>query len=137
MEYIGIFVLVTFSIVLGETLSNLVTPMVIKRLGIGQQPQPTPSTIPDIMNHLNILVDSEFVAVVEVPNMIKNIQLISDFEKVQTEITKNVLNGLSTAFFIKVNMAGLKKDYIITYVTRRTNAKILNYINEHNFTLKK
>ena len=137
MEYVGIFILVTFSIIIGETLSNLVTPMLIKRLGVGQQPQPTPSTIPDILKYLNILVDSEFVAVVEVPNMIKNIQLISDFEKVQTEITKNVLNGLSTAFFLKVNMAGLKKDYIITYVTRRTNAKILSYISEHNFTLKK
>lgn len=137
MEYIGYFILITFSVIIGETLSNLVTPMLIKRLGIGQQPQPTPSTIPDILNYLNILVDSEFVAVVEVPNLIKDIQLISDFEKVQTEITKNVLNGLSTAFFIKVNMAGLKKDYIIRYVTRRTNGKIFKYISEHNFSLKK
>lgn len=137
MEYIILLIIITISFILGGITTNLITPMIIKRLGLNQPIQPTPSTIPEILGYLNTLIDSEFSSVVELPNTVRGIQLISDFEKVQTEITKNVLNGLSTAFFIKVNMAGLKRDYIITYVTRRATMKIMGYISVNNFSLKK
>lgn len=90
-----------------------------------------------ILNELDAIVNIEFLSVVEIPNTIRDAQVITDFEKVQTEVTKNVINSLSTIFFKQCNIAGLKRDYIITYITRRVTFKIIDYCREHNFSLKK
>ena len=94
----------------------------------------------DIMNlleELNAMIKIEFIAVVEAPNMVRQISVISDIEKIQKEIVRNVVNGLSTKFFIMCNNAGLKREYILTYITRKTLYEIWGYIKDHNFTPKK
>lgn len=108
---------------------------------INRSPKPIPprqsGMMIDILNELDALVNIEFLSVVEIPNMVRQVDSIYDFEKVQTEVTKNVINSLSTTFFLQCNAAGLKRDYIITYITRRSTFKVIDYCREHNFTLKK
>jgi hypothetical protein len=93
--------------------------------------------MPNILNELNVLIDIEFLSIVEAPNFVRQAEIIGDFEKVQTELTKNVLNSLSTAFFLQANQAGLKQDYIMTYVARKCTMVIIDYMKEHNLSLKK
>jgi hypothetical protein len=89
-----------------------------------------------ILGELNSLIDIEFMTVVEAPNAVRQVDIISDFEKVQTEVTRNVLNSLSTAFFIQANAAGLKQEYIMTYVARKTTLVVIDYMKTHNFNFK-
>ena len=107
----------------------------------------TPKPIPpiklasgDIMNlisELNAVVDLEFISVVEAPNKLHKIDTITDFDKVQKEITKNVVDSLSTKFFIMANNAGVKRSYVLTIVTRRVTFDLFDYMRKHNFTPRK
>lgn len=90
-----------------------------------------------LLAELNALIDIEFLSIVEAPNSIRDVDVIADFEKVQTEVTKNVLNSLSTTFFIQANNAGLKQEYIMTYVARKSTMVVIEYMKTHNFSLKK
>ena len=58
-------------------------------------------------------------------------------EKIQKEIVTNITKGLSTKFFLMCNNAGLKREYVLTYITRKTLYEIWKYMKEHNFTPKK
>ena len=92
--------------------------------------------IANILSELDLLIDMEIVGVINVPLMVKEIPLIQDFKNMQSEITHNVIESLSTNFFLECNKAGIKRAYIITYVTRRTNVKMLEFMQQHNYSLK-
>lgn len=91
-------------------------------------------TITAIVDELNMLVDIEFISVIEAPMMVQDLQVITNFEEYQKEIVKNVIDGLSTQFYLSANMAGITRAYINQYVTRRTTYKIVDYMRSHNFT---
>ena len=91
-------------------------------------------TITSIIDEMNILVDIEFISVVEAPMMTQDLQVITNFEEFQKEIVQNVLVGLSTQFYLSANMAGMTRAYINQYITRRTTYKIVDYMRNHNFT---
>ena len=129
--------LVTLAVVVGNLIVNVVAPLVLKKFSKPAEPKPTDITLPTLLDYLNKMVELEFISVVEVPNYITEKNLVTDFEVVQTEIVKNVMNAFSSSFFKGANIAGVKQDYIITFVTRSTNAKLLGYMREHNFKLKK
>ena len=118
---------------------GLIVGFIIGKIVSSKDPVPPykPGSMIDMLNELDALVNIEFLSVVEIPNKVRSNEVISDFEKAQTEVTKNVLNSLTTIFFKQANIAGLKRDYIITYITRRVTFKIIDYCREHNFTLKK
>mgnify|MGYP000933501098 FL=1 len=91
-------------------------------------------TITSIIDEMNMLVDIEFISVVEAPMMTQDLQVITNFEEFQKEIVQNVLVGLSTQFYLSANMAGMTRAYINQYITRRTTYKIVDYMRNHNFT---
>lgn len=91
-------------------------------------------TITSIIDEMNMLVDIEFISVIEAPMMVQDLQVITNFEEYQKEIVKNVIDGLSTQFYLSANMAGITRAYINQYVTRRTTYKIVDYMRSHNFT---
>lgn len=91
-------------------------------------------TITNIIDEMNILVDIEFISVIEAPMMTQDLQVITNFEEFQKEIVQNVIGSLSTQFYLSANMAGITRSYINQYVTRRTTYKIVDYMRSHNFT---
>lgn len=91
-------------------------------------------SITTIIDELNMLVDIEFISVIEAPMMVQDLQVITNFEEYQKEIVSNIVEGLSTQFYLSANMAGITRDYINQYITRRTTYKIVDYMRTHNFT---
>lgn len=136
MENFILFLVVTAAVIVGNLLVNLALPALMKHLNPPQLP-PKQYDLSETFNILNKLVELEFISVIEVPYYVKGINVIGDFRKVQTEIVNNVMNALSSKFLMSCNSAGIKLDYVITFVTRTTNAKLIDYMKIHNFTLKK
>ena len=124
-------------------LANIVSEVILTviQTKFMKKKAPTPpfnkDAMPNILHELNALIDIEFLSIVEAPNVVRGVDAIGDFEKVQTEVTKNVLNSLSTAFFLQANQAGLKQEYIMTYVARKSTMVIIEYMKTHNFNFKK
>jgi hypothetical protein len=133
-----LFLIVTGGVIVGNLVVSLLVPLLMKKVSGGKEElKPTQITLPTLLDYLNKLVELEFISVVEVPSYINGKNLITDFEEIQTEIVKNVMNSFSTSFFKGANMAGVKRDYLITFVTRATNARLIGYMKDHNFSLKK
>ena len=133
MDYLLLIPTIIISMVIYEGLSILINKK------FGPKPVPPPVQKPLIANllaELDLLIDMEIVGVVEVPLLVKDIPLITDFKEVQLEVIRNVTDSLSSAFFLEANRCGLKRNYILVYITRRTHAKLLEFMKEHNFTLK-
>lgn len=136
IQYISILIMMLIIIILGcrivykdwsirrETLERQINPPI----PIQQK------TITSIIDEMNMLVDIEFISVVEAPMMTQDLQVITNFEEFQKEIVQNVLVGLSTQFYLSANMAGMTRAYINQYITRRTTYKIVDYMRNHNFT---
>lgn len=129
----------TLSVAIGLLLAGLVKFIIMNFLGAsGKAPMIAPGQKPaitDVLSELNMLIQLECVAVIDAPQSVKQIPLINDFQEVQMEIIHNVLESLSMGFWAYCNQAGLKKSYIITYVTRRSHAEILSFMQEHNFSM--
>ena len=97
---------------------------------------PKPKMV-DILTELDMLIQIECVGLIDIPQNIKSIPLITDFREIQMELIHNVLESLSSTFWMECNRCGLKKDYIITYTTRRANEEILKFIKKYNYDLSK
>jgi hypothetical protein len=123
------------SVLVGNILSTIALGALMKKPPTVQKF--AKGDIINILDELNAMIKLEFIAVVEAPNTLRQIDVISDVNKIQREVVQNVTNGLSTKFFLMCNQAGLKKDYIYTYITRKTLYEIWGYMREHNFTPKK
>ena len=133
---VGWFCLVVAGVMVGNILSTFVLSKVMAK------PTPPPvkfgkGDIVNIIDELNTMIQLEFIAVVEAPNTLRQVEVISDVEKIQKEIVTNITKGLSTKFFLMCNNAGLKREYVLTYITRKTLYEIWKYMKEHNFTPKK
>ena len=127
IQYISILILMLIIIILGCRIESLERQM--------NPPIPIQQkTITSIIDEMNMLVDIEFISVVEAPMMTQDLQVITNFEEFQKEIVQNVLVGLSTQFYLSANMAGMTRAYINQYITRRTTYKIVDYMRNHNFT---
>ena len=135
-----LFFIILLAVMVGEGLTAVVVPILLKRFGVGAQEIPPTvfnGTLQDLLSQLSLLVDQEFMAVVEIPQMTNDLPLITDFEKIQTEIVKNVMFSLSTIFFKKANVMGVKREYLTKFVVRRTSFRMLEYMRNHNFRVKK
>lgn len=97
---------------------------------------PKPKMV-DVLTELDMLIQIECVGLIDLPQNIKSIPLITDFREVQMELIHNVLEALSTSFWMECNRVGLKREYIITYTTRRANEEILRFIKKYNYDLTK
>lgn len=93
-------------------------------------------SIDELLQSLDVLINLEFVAVVEAPMMTQDLKVINDFEKYQSEITHSVISSLSTGFYLTANMTGVTSEYIRQYVARRVTYKLVDYMRVNNFTLQ-
>jgi hypothetical protein len=136
IQHISILILMLIIIILGCRI--VYKDWSIRRESLERQMNPPipiqQKTITSIIDEMNILVDIEFISVVEAPMMTQDLQVITNFEEFQKEIVQNVLVGLSTQFYLSANMAGMTRAYINQYITRRTTYKIVDYMRNHNFT---
>lgn len=136
IQYISILIMMLIIIILGCRI--VYKDWSIRRETLERQMNPPipiqQKTITNIIDEMNMLVDIEFISVVEAPMMTQDLQVITNFEEFQKEIVQNVLVGLSTQFYLSANMAGMTRAYINQYITRRTTYKIVDYMRNHNFT---
>ena len=136
IQYISIFIMMLIIIILGCRI--IYKDWSIRRETLERQINPPipiqQKTITSIIDEMNMLVDIEFISVVEAPMMTQDLQVITNFEEFQKEIVQNILVGLSTQFYLSANMAGMTRAYINQYITRRTTYKIVDYMRNHNFT---
>lgn len=136
IQYISILIMMLIIIILGCRI--IYKDWSIRRESLERQMNPPipiqQKTITAIIDEMNMLVDIEFISVVEAPMMTQDLQVITNFEEFQKEIVQNVLVGLSTQFYLSANMAGMTRAYINQYITRRTTYKIVDYMRNHNFT---
>lgn len=136
IQYISILIMILIIIILGCRI--IYKDWSIRRETLERQMNPPipiqQKTITSIIDEMNMLVDIEFISVVEAPMMTQDLQVITNFEEFQKEIVQNVLVGLSTQFYLSANMAGMTRAYINQYITRRTTYKIVDYMRNHNFT---
>lgn len=136
IQHISILIMMLIIIILGCRI--VYKDWSIRRETLERQMNPPipiqQKTITSIIDEMNILVDIEFISVVEAPMMTQDLQVITNFEEFQKEIVQNVLVGLSTQFYLSANMAGMTRAYINQYITRRTTYKIVDYMRNHNFT---
>lgn len=136
IQHISILILMLIIIILGCRI--VYKDWSIRRESLERQMNPPipiqQKTITSIIDEMNMLVDIEFISVVEAPMMTQDLQVITNFEEFQKEIVQNVLVGLSTQFYLSANMAGMTRAYINQYITRRTTYKIVDYMRNHNFT---
>ena len=136
IQYISILITMLIIIILGCRI--IYKDWSIRRETLERQMNPPipiqQKTITNIIDEMNMLVDIEFISVVEAPMMTQDLQVITNFEEFQKEIVQNVLVGLSTQFYLSANMAGMTRAYINQYITRRTTYKIVDYMRNHNFT---
>lgn len=136
IQHISILIMMLIIIILGCRI--IYKDWSIRRETLERQMNPPipiqQKTITNIIDEMNMLVDIEFISVVEAPMMTQDLQVITNFEEFQKEIVQNVLVGLSTQFYLSANMAGMTRAYINQYITRRTTYKIVDYMRNHNFT---
>ena len=136
IQYISMLIMMLIIIILGCRI--VYKDWSIRRETLERQMNPPipiqQKTITNIIDEMNMLVDIEFISVVEAPMMTQDLQVITNFEEFQKEIVQNVLVGLSTQFYLSANMAGMTRAYINQYITRRTTYKIVDYMRNHNFT---
>lgn len=136
IQHISILIMMLIIIILGCRI--IYKDWSIRRETLERQINPPipiqQKTITNIIDEMNMLVDIEFISVVEAPMMTQDLQVITNFEEFQKEIVQNVLVGLSTQFYLSANMAGMTRAYINQYITRRTTYKIVDYMRNHNFT---
>lgn len=136
IQYISMLIMMLIIIILGCRI--VYKDWSIRRETLERQMNPPipiqQKTITSIIDEMNMLVDIEFISVVEAPMMTQDLQVITNFEEFQKEIVQNVLVGLSTQFYLSANMAGMTRAYINQYITRRTTYKIVDYMRNHNFT---
>lgn len=131
-----LFIMMLIIIIIGDKI--IYKEWLIRRESLERQMTPPipiqQKTITAIIDEMNMLVDIEFISVVEAPMMVQDLQVITNFEEYQKEIVRNVVDGLSTQFYLSANMAGITRVYINQYITRRTTYKIVDYMRTHNFT---
>lgn len=135
MKLVGIIVI---ALIITKAIKMIIESFFIKGNNNAQMMMlpPKPKMV-DILTELDMLIQIECVGLIDLPQNVKNIPLITDFREIQMELIHNVLEALSTSFWMECNRVGLKREYIITYTTRRANEEILKFIKKYNYDLTK
>ena len=134
-EFLSILLAVVIGIPIGMFISKLVISFFS---GGGKPPGASGPRIPiaQFLEEINVLVKLEILAIVEIPQAVKEIPLIQDFNEIQTTVIHNVVESLSSQMWLLANQSGITRNYLIKYITRRTHAEMLDYMEQHNYSLK-
>lgn len=90
-------------------------------------------TLPEYTAELDAIIDSEFNFVVVMSHLGKNINMITDFKELVQEIVGNVRKNVTPEYIRAFTKStNLSKNYIYTYIIRRTELKIMDYIKNNN-----
>ena len=117
------------AILITNIVSNMMGPNIAAPLG------PKPS-IADLLSELNMLIELECIALIDIPQSVKAIPLITDFQSLQNELIHNVVESLSTRMWREFNNAGVKRNYVLKYITRKCHAEMLKFMENNNFSLR-
>ena len=91
------------------------------------------SSMQDIINELNALIELEFMFSLELPYEGKDVKRITDFEAVLQDITQGVIACLDEeTFFARARYTGLSEEAIYNYITRQSTLRIISYMKETN-----
>jgi len=91
------------------------------------------SSMQDIVNELNALVELEFMFALELPYEGKDVKRITDFESVLQDITQGVMACLDQeTFFARARYAGLSDEMVYNYITRQATLRVISYMKETN-----
>jgi hypothetical protein len=133
------FLIILFSIIVGVPIGMFISKLIISFFSGGDKPPgPTGPRIPiaQFLEEINVLVKLEILAIVEIPQAVKEIPLIQDFNEIQTTVIHNVVESLSSQMWLMANQSGITRNYLIKYITRRTHAEMLDFMEQHNYSLK-
>lgn len=133
------FLSILLAVVIGIPIGMFISKLVISFFsGGGKPPGTTGPRIPiaQFLEEINVLVKLEILAIVEIPQAVKEIPLIQDFNEIQTTVIHNVVESLSSQMWLTANQSGITRNYLIKYITRRTHAEMLDYMEQHNYSLK-
>jgi len=133
------FLIILLSIIVGVPIGMFISKLIISFFSGGTKPPgPTGVRIPiaQFLDEINVLVRLEILAIVEIPQAVKEIPLIQDFNEIQTTVIHNVVESLSSQMWLMANQSGITRNYLIKYITRRTHAEMLDYMEQHNYSLK-
>ena len=91
------------------------------------------SSIKDIYEELDKLIDIEIAFSVELPFEGRDVKRITDFEGTLSDITTNVINSLDEdTFFTRAKYAGLSEHGIYEYVTRSSVLALMAFMAKTN-----
>jgi hypothetical protein len=133
------FLIILFSIIVGVPIGMFISKLLVSFFsGGGKPPGPAGPRIPiaQFLEEINVLVKLEILAIVEIPQAVKEIPLIQDFNEIQTTVIHNVVESLSSQMWLMANQSGITRNYLIKYITRRTHAEMLDFMEQHNYSLK-
>jgi hypothetical protein len=133
------FLIILFSIIVGVPIGMFISKLLVSFFSGGAKPPgPTGPRIPiaQFLEEINVLVKLEILAIVEIPQAVKEIPLIQDFNEIQTTVIHNVVESLSSQMWLMANQSGITRNYLIKYITRRTHAEMLDFMEQHNYSLK-
>lgn len=88
-----------------------------------------------IIEKIDFLIDFEFNFQIQLSHIGKNINMITKFEVISSEIAHNVANQLSTdAIEEFCNYTKTKREFFHIYLVRRIELKIFEYMRTHPMT---
>lgn len=134
-EFATIFLAILFALPLGMLIYNNINKIISRPTA-----QPTPISgpkpkLPDFLEEINVLVKLEVLAIIEVPQAVKEIPLIQDFQETQNEIIHNIVESFSSRMWLYANACGITRKYLIVYITRRVHAEMLDFMEDNNYSL--
>lgn len=132
------FFTILFAVCGGMILYRIIF-LIIDKFTSSSKPIPgsngTKPSIATLLEEINLIIQLEVFAQLDVPQSIKDIPLISDFQELQQSIIHSVINSFSTRMWLEANKCGVTKKYIITYVTRKVQAEMISFMEQHNYSL--
>lgn len=90
-------------------------------------------SLADYITEIDTIIDSEFNFVVVMSHIGKNINMITDFKELVQEIVGNIRKNISGDYIENFTKSThLSKNYLYTYIIRRTELRIMDYMKDNN-----
>lgn len=89
-------------------------------------------TLDELISTVNTLIEMEFQHQVVLAYLGKRINMITDFQKVSTEICKAVVTHFDVLYTRRfVKSTGLNREFITQYIVKNVNLRLMEYMKTH------
>lgn len=135
MNYEFIFYIITSILILSFIIYSSLDKLIIK---VFYEKNLYRKNVDEYLKEVDSIVDLEFNFIVVLSHIGKEINMITDFKGLLTEIVNNVNSSLSPDYIREFELSTkLSKKYLNTYIIRRTELKLMEYMKEHQGIVKK